>query len=126
MREGKQLPVAPHFSLASIKTLVEAKRAAKRLRVWFSLNRVERGIIDLTVRYVDTIKSTKLAKVVTAIVEKLQTAMETTTDRLVRTVGLPLARKISSIAVSWGNRLACLWADDLGFTKYLALCTTRS
>ena len=106
----------------SIGKLTETKKHALRRGVWFkALNRVERGIIDLTVKYVDSIKSATLAKVVTAIIEKLQQTMETLADKMVRTVGLPLARKISDIAVSWGNHLAKLWADDWGFARFLAL-----
>ena len=102
--------------------LAEAKKTALRRGVWFRfLNRVERGIIDLTIRYVEVIKSTKLAKVVTAIVEKLQTKMESMIDKLVRTIGLPLARKISNIAVSWGNRLASAWSEDCSFARFLVV-----
>ena len=109
-------------SSLSVGTLAEAKKLALRHRVWFRLlNRVERGIIDLTVRYVECIKSVVLAKVVTAIMEKLQSAMESVVDRLVRTVGLPLAQKISDIAVSWGNRLASMWANNLAFARFLVV-----
>ena len=106
----------------SVGTLAEAKKLALRRGVWFRLlNRVERGIIDLTVRYVDSIKSGVLAKVVAVIMEKMQSSMESIVDRLVRTVGLSLARKISDIAVSWGNRLASMWADDLAFARFLVV-----
>src|SRR5664279_5131504 len=100
-------------SAPSVRMLIETKKLALRHRVWFRLlNRVERGIIDLTVRYVDSIKSVTLAKVVMAIMNKLQCAVESVGDKLVRMVGLPLARKISNIAFSWGNRLASTWAYD--------------
>jgi hypothetical protein len=56
-----------------------------------------------------------------AIMEKLQYAMESTLDKLVRTVGLPLAKKISAIAVSWGNHLASLWAEDSAFALFLVI-----
>jgi len=109
-------------SSPSVGMLVEVKRLALRRRVWFrSLSRVERGVIDLTVKCVDIIKSGKLAKVVTAIIEKLQSAMEGTLEKMVKAVGLPLARKVSDIAVNWGNRLAEVWADDLKFARYLAV-----
>ena len=102
--------------------LAEFKKTALRRGTWFkTLSRIERGIIDLTVKYVDNIKSEKLAKVLTAIIAKLQLAMESTSDRLARTIGLPLARKNSNIAVSWGNLSASKWAEDLAFAKYLAL-----
>jgi hypothetical protein len=108
--------------LPAVRVLAEAKKIALRKRVWYKLlNRVERGIIDLTVKYVNTIKSRKLAIVVTAIISKLQSATENTLDRLVRTIGLPLTRKISNIAINWGNRLASKWADDCSFAKFLVL-----
>ena len=47
--------------------------------------------------------------------------MESSLDKLVRTIGLPLARKISDIAVSWGNCLASKWADDRGFARFLVV-----
>ena len=45
----------------SVKNLLEVKKLALRRKTWFrSLSRIERAIIDLTVRYVENIKSTKL------------------------------------------------------------------
>jgi phosphoribosyl-dephospho-CoA transferase len=111
-----------HDGFPSVRMLAQAKKLALRRRVWFNLlNRVERGIIDLTVKYVGSIKSRTLAKVVAAIMNKLQFAVETMVERLVRTVGLPLARKNSEIAVSWGNCLASMWADDLAFARFLVV-----
>ena len=105
----------------SVAKLADAKKIALRRGVWFrSLSRVERGIIDLTVRYVKCIKSKKLVQVVMVIVEKLQMNMQSAADRLVRIVCLSLARKISAIAVSGGYRLASIWALDLGFARFLA------
>jgi hypothetical protein len=112
--------------LLSVGELVEARKVAQRRGVWFrALSRVERGIVDLTVKVVDCIKSGRLAKVLEAIVEKLQLALENKADKLVRTIGLPLARKISDIAVSLGNRLALMWANDRGFARYLSLSYYR-
>jgi hypothetical protein len=109
---------------ASIGKLAEARRVAFRRGVWFRvLSRIERGVVDLTLRYVDDIKSTKLAKVLTAILEKLQLATESVVDRLVRTVGVSFAQKVSSIAVSWGNLSASAWAEDPGFARYLVVNT---
>ena len=105
----------------SIAKLVDAKKTAIRRGVWFrSLNRVERGILDLTVKCVDYIKSARLAKLLEAITNKLQQALENKTDRLARTIGLPLARKISDLAVSWGNLSASKWAEDRAFARFLA------
>lgn len=109
----------------TVGRLVEARRAALRRGVWFrALNRVERGVLDLTVRCVDSIRSAKLAKVLTAILDKLKLASESMAERMVRIVGVPLAQKMSRIAVSWGNRSASGWAEDCGFARYLALCSS--
>jgi hypothetical protein len=109
-------------SLISVTELSKIKILALRQKVWYkSLNHLERSIIDLTVKYVDNIKSTKLAQVVTGIVSKLESALDGMVDRLARSVGLSLAQKISGIAVSWGNRAANAWAEDLTFARYLAV-----
>jgi hypothetical protein len=122
MKERGSKPSMQLSSPLSVERLTKAKKTALRRGIWFrTLNRLERGIIDLTVRYVENIKSTKLAKIVTAIIEKLHLAMESTLDKAVRSVGLFLARKISEIAVSWGNLLASKWVDDLSFAKFLTL-----
>lgn len=106
----------------SIGRLVMAKKVALRRGIWFrSLSRVERGVLDLTARYVDCIKSTTLANVVTAILEKLKLASESIVDRLVRTVGFSLAQKISAVAVGLGNRSATHWAVNAEFARYLAV-----
>ncbi len=104
--------------------LVKIRRVALRRRIWFRvLNRVERGIIDLTVSNFDNIRSTRLANLLVAIVKKLQLATESKADKLVRTVGISLAQKISKIAVGWGNQLAFYWSKDLAFARYLAFST---
>ncbi len=109
-------------SVPSVGKLAEAKKSALRRGVWFrALSRVERGVLDLTVRYVDNIKSSKLATLVTAIIDKLRLAMESVVDRMVRLVGVPQAKKISGIAVSWGNRSASKWANDRAFARHLAI-----
>jgi len=109
------------FNIPS-RNLRQYKKTALRQGTWFRiLSRIERGIIDLTAKYIETIRSEKLAKIVTAIIEKLQHATETIADKLMSTVGLPLARKNSNIAVSWGNLSASKWAEDRVYARYLTL-----
>jgi hypothetical protein len=110
------------FTPVSVRQIVIFKRMALRRRIWFrALSLVERGILDLTTQYVASIKSSKLATVVTAILEKLRIASEGVVDRLVRTVGFSLAKKISIVAQRWGNRLAIFWALDADFARFLAI-----
>ncbi len=106
----------------TVKEIVDCRRIALRRRIWFrAINRLERGVLDLTIRYVDSIRSQKLAKLVTAIINKLTSSMENAVDYMVRKIGRPLAQKISTIAYNWGNRSARQWAIDKEFARYLAV-----
>ena len=106
----------------SINQIGLIKKAALRRGIWFrALSRLERGVLDLTVRYVVSIKSATLATVVTAILNKLKQVTESKVDRMVKSVGFSLARKISALAHKWGNRLALRWAEDAGFARYLVV-----
>lgn len=124
-RSDHRVEKTPKFGsggFLSIGELAEAKKAAVRRGIWFrALGRVERGIIDLTVKCVDCVKSERLAKLLQAIIDKLTLALESIADRFVRTIGLPLARKISDIAVSWGNYSASKWAEDRAFARFLVV-----
>ena len=103
-------------------SLTVIKRKAVRRGVWFrTLTRSERGIVDLTVRIVKTIRSRLLMNVIERIVTKLQNAMESTVVRLMREVGQPLARKLSMIAQNWGNKQAHLWVADASFVRYITI-----
>jgi hypothetical protein len=109
-------------TIIPLNQIFTSKKHALRRGVWFrALSLAERGILDLTMRYVATIRSATLAKVVTAILEKLKNASESIVDRLVREVGFSLAKKIGGIAQSWGNGLAASWGSDAGFARYLAV-----
>ena len=110
------------LSPVSVTQIFTSKKIALRRGVWYRvLNIVERGILDLTARYVAIIKSAKLAKIVSAILEKLKLASEGVVDRLVRTVGFSLAEKVSRIAQSWGNRIAVNWSKDADLARYLTV-----
>jgi hypothetical protein len=110
------------LGVPSVGKLVEFKRAALRRGLWFRvLDRAERGVIDLTVKYVGNIRSAKLAGVVVAILDKLKVAMESAVEKMVRVFGRSQARKVSGLAVGWGNRSASSWAEDVGFAWYLAM-----
>lgn len=106
----------------SVPELFEAKKLALRRGVWFrALNRVERGALDITIKYYNSVKSTMLTKMLTVILEKLQFAMGSVVDRMVKSFGLAQARKISGVAVSLGNFSALAWALDIAFARFLAV-----
>lgn len=104
------------------KALARLRLKAIRRGVWFRvLKDRERRLLELTLDVVEKIRSLLLAKLVSHIVGKLLNALEGEVSRLVRTVGRPLAQKLSEIAQGWGNKSARLWAVDPRFIRYLAV-----
>lgn len=107
--------------------LAKIRLVAVRRGVWFRvLNRVERGVIDLTLRVTRRIRSRILARVVYSIVKKLLEALESKVIQQMRQIGVPLAEKISLIAQKWGNKNAYEWAGDVGFIQYLTIMNMNS
>ena len=107
--------------------LAKIRLVAVRRGVWFRvLNRVERGVIDLTLRVTRRIRSRILARVVYSVVKKLLEALESKVIQQMRQIGVPLAEKISLIAQKWGNKNAYGWAGDVGFIQYLTIMNMNS
>ena len=106
----------------SMSELAKLRVKARRRGIWFRmLSRVERGLVDLSIKVVEKVRSLVLARSLTSIVEKLLEAMESKVTRLMRTVGRQLAQKLSEIAQSWGNKSTKLWANDPSFIQHLAV-----
>ena len=102
--------------------LAEVREEAKRKRVWYRmLPKLDRDVLDLTIRCVGELKSTRLIEVVTKIVVKLKAALQNRLTRLMDEVGVPMAKKLGDIAWGWGNRSADKWAQDKSFVRYLAV-----
>ena len=115
--------------LCSLKKrdLIMLRVKAFRRRVWFkTLIKMERGLINSVIEVVDNVRSTLLAKVLTSIVKKLLTALESRVTRMMREVGQPLAKKISLIAQSWGNKSAKEWMSNKEFIQFLAVTTMNT
>lgn len=113
---------AKNQQLFSTCKLLNFKRSALRSGVWFrALSRIERAVVDLTIKYVDNVKSSKLAHVLTGIIQKLEQTTESMINRLTQSIGIPLAQKLSNLGVNWGNLSAKRWASDLSFAVFLAI-----
>jgi len=82
--------------------------------------------MDLAMKVVNKVRSLVLARSLTNIVEKLLSIMENQVTLLMRTVGRPLAQKLSEIALSWGHKSARQWIVDPGFVRYLAVMQKNS
>jgi hypothetical protein len=101
------------------ETIAGLRLRALRRRVWYgALDRIERGLVDLTIRWVDKVRSGRMARVLLRILEKLARAME---QRIVRvlTMGRDLALRASMLAVEWGDSQAYSWRFDEGFWRGL-------
>ena len=102
--------------------LAKLRLKAIRAGLWFrSLPRIDRVLVDLTIRVADSIRSSQLVKSICAVVSKLDEMLESKIVRLARTVGWSLAEKISAVAQGWGYAAAEAWAVDRSFTVYLAV-----
>lgn len=104
------------------KDLVQLKLRAMRRGVWFrALSRIDRVLLELTISVVPRVRSFKLAKMLSTIVERLEDALEGRVLHVFRRFGFQLARRISSLAQKWGNRSAQVWAYDMSFARFLAI-----
>ena len=107
--------------------ILRVKAKALRKGVWYRiLTRVERACIDLVIRLVERVRSCLLGKIVSDVLKKLDEAMESGVQRLMREIGGGLALKLSQVAQDWGNKSAVQWANDFGFIRYLAVAGVNS
>ena len=103
------------------RQLVKLKMKAMRAGVWFrALPRIDRVLVDLTIKVADNIRSPHLAKCILAITGKLEGILESKLSRAIREIGLPIAYKLSLFAQKWGNKAAGKWANDKDFACYWA------
>ncbi|MDQ1280793.1 MAG: hypothetical protein QG670_2056 [Thermoproteota archaeon] len=100
------------------------KVRALRRRTWYALSRMERSVVDLTLSYVDEIRSEKLSLVIGRIACKILKSLRNSFIRNVEQIGHSLAERLSETALSWGNITASAWKQDLGFILYLGLNIT--
>jgi len=106
--------------------LIKLRVKAIRAGVWFrTLPRIDRVLVDLTIKVTENIRSAHLAKSIFVIVGKLEGSLESSMLKSLRLIGRPLAEKISSVAQRLGNASAKKWADDSSFAFFLAVIHTN-
>jgi hypothetical protein len=102
--------------------LLKLKLRAVRSGVWFrALRRIDRVLVDLTLKMSSNVRSPLLARTLLAVVERLENALGSPVSRLVKDVGFQLARRLSLIAEKLGNVSAKAWASDYDFAQFLAV-----
>lgn len=110
------------FSFIDKTQLIKIRQKAMRSGVWFKfLRRIDRVLVDLTIRVVDNVRSVTLAKSILALARKLEGFIESRVSRALREIGVPLAKKLSLTAQKWGNTFAESWASVPSFARFLAV-----
>jgi len=105
---------------------VKIRQKAIRAGVWFrALPRIDRVLVDLTIKVAENIRSAHLARSIFAVVGKLEGLLESSVLKSLRRIGRPLAEKISGIAQKLGNLSAKAWASDSSFAFFLAIMHTN-
>ncbi len=119
LRETPSRARKPLFTRTFLGSL---RRKALRRRVWHSaLDKVERGIITLSIRLIDSVQSATLGIEIVKITKKLRDALRSPFITYLETQSLIEAKKIANQAVEFGNTKAREWIYDFGFTRYLTL-----
>ena len=100
--------------------LSEVRRNALRKRVWYrALDSVERGILSISAKIIDTVKSDVLNYQLVRIIAKLRDAFKSGFVRHFERFGLERVRVIQGQAYSFGYGGAKELSRDMGFIKYL-------
>jgi len=93
-----------------------------RRGVWFrALTRIERGIIDLTLRCVDKVQSNTLKTVLSDIIGKLENVVDHFFTWRLEQIGRPFAEGVSRAAALMGVKGAEKWKDDRSFLQLIGL-----
>lgn len=109
-------------SILTRDQLTKLRLKAMRAGVWFkALPRIDRVLVDLTIKVAENIHSARLAKGLFEVMGKLEGLLESRFSRLARTVGRSLAEKASLIAQGWGYATAKGWSSDRSFALYLVV-----
>jgi hypothetical protein len=102
--------------------LLKLRRKAIRAGVWFRvLPRIDRVLVDLTIRVARRIRSASLVRSLLSVARKLEGLLESRFARAVREIGFSLSCRLSLLAQKWGNKGARAWAGDEDFARYLAV-----
>jgi hypothetical protein len=106
-------------NVLSQKYLETVRRTALRKRVWYRvLDRVERGIVNLTIGIIEKVQSPVLAQELVKILAKLRDAGKCAFTRHVEVFGYKKLRLIVDQVRSFGSEVS--WLMDMGFAEWLA------
>jgi len=108
--------------LLTRQSLITIKVRALRRKIWFrALSKVERSIVDLTIRCVDNVRSPVLLTIVSSIVNKILKTLRKGFLETVEKIGREVAERVYTVALYWGNASASDWKHDLDFVRFLGV-----
>jgi len=109
-------------TLTTRQDLEKIKSKALRTRVWFrTLSKVERAIIDLTIKCVERVRSAVLAGTIATIVDKILRCLEEDFIIGAETVGLEIVERVCAIGKKWGNEACSAWRRNKCFIRFLGI-----
>lgn len=106
----------------TISNLMDIRKKALRRGLWFrALTSMQRGIVNLTIRYVAAVKSSMLGRTLQDILKVLSQAIEQGYLHRFFIAGKDLAEHLSDAACSWGNKDAVKWKFDKAYILCLGM-----
>jgi hypothetical protein len=104
------------------QNLLKIKSRALRTRVWFrALSKVERAIMDLTIKCVDKVRSTVLTRTIATIVDKILRSLEEDFMTRAERVGSKIAEGVYAVGKRWRNETCSAWRSDKCFFRFLGV-----
>ena len=102
--------------------LIKIRTRALRTKIWFkALSKVERGILDLTIKCTEKIRSNVLMTTISTIVSKILQSLEENFIAKAERVGQEIAETLCAIADKWGNATCSAWRHNVGFARHLGV-----
>jgi hypothetical protein len=102
--------------------LFKMRMKAIRRGVYFkTLNLIERGILSLSARFVDRVKSQILGVELVKILKKIRDALKSSFIIRVEEYGFRRVKELAALAMTWENTTAKKWTQDFDFAQYLTL-----
>ena len=109
-------------ALTTKQDLVKIRSRSLRTRIWFrALSKVERAIVDLTIKCVEKIRSNILARTISTIVSKLLGSLEESFMKRAERIGCEIAESLCTLGERWGNNAFSTWKCDKCFIKFLGV-----
>lgn len=101
--------------------LIKARREAVKKRIWLNaLDDLERGIMNLTIRFVETPRNNSLKRILVSILAKLEHAAESAFKKHIENYGFNKLFELVQFSKACGNTAARGWIEH-GFAEWLAL-----